>query len=191
MNRRFYPTTFAPTMALAAALSFASAGQGAAQSAGEGPKVGQWKTWHLASADEIAIPAPPADRSDQTKAELKELLQFQGRRSDSPALNGIATSWNGLAAVKRWTDVAIRIPSRLADVLIERRPSSAARSSTPMRLTGTRVRLTPASLARYARPSTSCRNSARMIPPRSGAANRRVAACHLGDSSRARASSTI
>jgi hypothetical protein len=35
-----------------------------------GPKVGQWQTWVLASGTEIQAPAPPAETSDQTKAEL-------------------------------------------------------------------------------------------------------------------------
>jgi hypothetical protein len=35
-----------------------------------GPKVGQWQTWVLASGTEIQVPAPPAETSDQTKAEL-------------------------------------------------------------------------------------------------------------------------
>ena len=35
-----------------------------------GPKVGQWKTWVLASGTEVQVPAPPAETSDQTKAEL-------------------------------------------------------------------------------------------------------------------------
>src|SRR5262249_37944350 len=34
-----------------------------------GPKVGQWKTWVLASGFEISVPAPPIETSDQTKAE--------------------------------------------------------------------------------------------------------------------------
>ncbi len=38
-----------------------------------GSKVGQWKTWVLAAGNEIQVPAPPADTSDQTKAELAEL----------------------------------------------------------------------------------------------------------------------
>ena len=44
-----------------------------------GPKVGQWKTWVLASGTEIQVPAPPAETSDQTKAELAELRQLEKR----------------------------------------------------------------------------------------------------------------
>jgi hypothetical protein len=76
----------------------------------EGAKVGNWKTWHVTSPDEITVPAPPSDTSDQTKTELNELRTLQARRLDSPALTALANSWNGIAAVQRWTDVAIRIP---------------------------------------------------------------------------------
>jgi hypothetical protein len=49
--------------------------------AGDGPKVGQWKTWVLASGTDISVPAPPADTSDQTRAELAELRQLHKERS--------------------------------------------------------------------------------------------------------------
>jgi type IV secretory pathway TrbL component len=37
-----------------------------------GPQVGQWRTWVLAAGTEIQAPAPPAETSDQTIAELAE-----------------------------------------------------------------------------------------------------------------------
>jgi hypothetical protein len=74
----------------------------------EGAHVGQWKTYHLASPDEITVPAPPADTSDQTKAELNELRLAQTLRS--PILNKVVENWDGLNAVKRWSDVGARIP---------------------------------------------------------------------------------
>jgi membrane-associated phospholipid phosphatase len=111
MHRRMFPMTFAAAMALAATLSIASAGQSAAQGtvAAEGPKVGQWKTWHLASADEIAIPAPPTDTSEQTKSEINELRRLQALRG--PIFNRAVESWSGLGAAKAWTDIAIRMPT--------------------------------------------------------------------------------
>ena len=51
--------------------------------ASDGPKVGQWKTWVLTSSTELQVPAPPAETSDQTKAELAELRQLQKERSPS------------------------------------------------------------------------------------------------------------
>jgi hypothetical protein len=73
-----------------------------------GAAVGQWKPWNLASVDEISVPAPPADTSDKTKAELDELRMVQSLRS--PILNAVAENWNGLNSVKRWTDAVIRLP---------------------------------------------------------------------------------
>src|SRR5436190_12745769 len=74
----------------------------------EGAQVGKWKTYHIASPDEISVPAPPADTSDQTKAELNELRFVQTVRS--PILNKVVDNWDGLNAVKRWSDVGARIP---------------------------------------------------------------------------------
>src|SRR5438093_3609891 len=54
----------------------------AAQAVDEGARVGTWKTWVLSSGTEIAVPAPPADNSDQTKKELDELRQLQAQRSE-------------------------------------------------------------------------------------------------------------
>jgi hypothetical protein len=48
--------------------------------ANNGSKVGQWKTWVLTSSTEIQVPAPPAETSDQTKAELAELRQLQAAK---------------------------------------------------------------------------------------------------------------
>src|SRR5438094_7149428 len=43
----------------------------------EGAKVGTWKTWNIASPDEITVPQRADDASDQTKAELNELRLLQ------------------------------------------------------------------------------------------------------------------
>jgi membrane-associated phospholipid phosphatase len=79
------------------------------QQVDEGAKVGTWKTWNLASADEITVPAPPADTSDQTKAEITELRLLQTVRG--PAFNRAVESWAGLGATKAWTDLALRVPT--------------------------------------------------------------------------------
>jgi hypothetical protein len=70
----------------------------------DGPKVGQWKTWVLASVSEIQVPAPPADTSDQTKAELAELRQLQKERS--PSANTAIQYYNAAPATQRWHDLA-------------------------------------------------------------------------------------
>jgi membrane-associated phospholipid phosphatase len=69
-----------------------------------GPKVGQWKTWVLASGTEIQVPAPPAETSDQAKAELAELRQLQKERS--PITNTAIQYYNAVPATQRWHDLA-------------------------------------------------------------------------------------
>src|SRR5262245_41997331 len=75
--------------------------------AGDGTKVGQWKTWVLASGREIHVPAPPADTSDQTKAELTELRQLQKERS--PITNTAIQYYNAVPATQRWHDLALTL----------------------------------------------------------------------------------
>src|SRR6266581_1857000 len=69
-----------------------------------GPKVGQWKTWVLAAGSEIQVPAPTAETSDQTKAELAELRQLQKERS--PSANTAIQYYNAVPATQRWHDLA-------------------------------------------------------------------------------------
>jgi hypothetical protein len=69
-----------------------------------GPKVGQWKTWVLAAGNEIQVPTPPADTSDQTTAELAELRQLQKERS--PSVNTAIQYYNAVPATQRWHDLA-------------------------------------------------------------------------------------
>ena len=72
-----------------------------------GPKVGQWKTWVLASGNEIQVPAPPAETSDQTTAELAELRQLQKERS--PSANTAIQYYNAVPATQRWHDLALAL----------------------------------------------------------------------------------
>ena len=74
---------------------------------GDGAKVGQWKTWVLASGAEIPVPAPPAETSDQTKAELTELRQLQKERS--PIANTAIQYYNAVPATQRWHDLAFAL----------------------------------------------------------------------------------
>jgi len=75
--------------------------------ASDGPKVGQWKTWVLASGHEIEVPAPPADTSDQTNAELAELRRLQQERS--PMANTAIQYYNAVPATQRWHDLALAL----------------------------------------------------------------------------------
>jgi membrane-associated phospholipid phosphatase len=66
----------------------------------DGAKVAHWKTWVLASGSEIAVPAPPADNSDQTRKELDELRQLQAQRD---AMGNTAIQfYNAVPATQRW-----------------------------------------------------------------------------------------
>jgi hypothetical protein len=72
-----------------------------------GPTVGQWKTWVLAAGTEIQVPAPPAETSDQTTAELAELRQLQQERS--PMANTAIQYYNAVPATQRWHDLALAL----------------------------------------------------------------------------------
>ncbi|MGH8066728.1 MAG: phosphatase PAP2 family protein [Candidatus Entotheonellia bacterium] len=72
-----------------------------------GPKVDQWKTWVLVAGTELQVPAPPADTSDQTKAELAELRQLQKARS--PSANTAIQYYNTVPATQRWHDLAFAL----------------------------------------------------------------------------------
>jgi membrane-associated phospholipid phosphatase len=72
-----------------------------------GPKVGQWKTWVLTSGNEIQVGAPPAETSDQTKAELAELRRLQKERS--PIANTAIQYYYAVPATQRWNDLAFAL----------------------------------------------------------------------------------
>ncbi len=73
----------------------------------DGPHVAQWKTWVLTSGTEIQVAAPPAETSDQTKAELAELRQLQKERS--PMTNTAIQYYNAVPATQRWHDLAFAL----------------------------------------------------------------------------------
>jgi membrane-associated phospholipid phosphatase len=72
--------------------------------------IGRWRTWVLTSGSELRPPAPPADRSAQTAAELTELRQLQAQRS--PITNTIIQFWNSGPATQRWTELALSMIQR-------------------------------------------------------------------------------
>src|SRR5262245_56383355 len=72
-----------------------------------GPQVGQWQTWVLTSGTEIQVPAPPAETSEQAKAELAELRQLQKERS--PSANTAIQYYNAVPATQRWHDLALAL----------------------------------------------------------------------------------
>jgi membrane-associated phospholipid phosphatase len=90
-------------------LAFAGflAGPATGEPVSDGPKVGQWKTWVLASVDEMQVPAPPAQSSDQTKAELAELRQLQKERT--PIANTAIQFYNAVPATQRWNELTFAL----------------------------------------------------------------------------------
>ena len=88
------------TLALLGALALPTSGEVLS----DGPQVGQWKTWVLTSSTDIQVPAPPAETSEQTTAELAELRQLQKERS--PSANTAMQYYNAVPATQRWHDLA-------------------------------------------------------------------------------------
>ena len=62
-----------------------------------------WRTWHLASADELRPTAPDAP----TAAEADELLDYQAKRSDETA--ALVQRWGSGPAVLAWTEVGLAL----------------------------------------------------------------------------------
>lgn len=87
-----------------------SAIRATANDAGGGAKVGEWKTWVLASSAEIQPPPPPADSSDQTAAELAELRRLQSQRDS--VTNTTIHYYNSVPATQRWTELTLSLVQR-------------------------------------------------------------------------------
>jgi membrane-associated phospholipid phosphatase len=101
-------SSFPPAAGLVLAAALVSvSGFAAADVVTGGAQVGQWKTWVLGSAAEIAVPAPPADSSDQTKKELDELRQLQAQRS--PVTDTAIQYYFAVPATQRWHDMALTV----------------------------------------------------------------------------------
>jgi len=74
---------------------------------GNSQQIGRWKTFVLSSGSEIAVPAPPAENSDEAKAELVALQQMQQERT---AIAHIAIQYyNAVPATQRWHDLAFAL----------------------------------------------------------------------------------
>jgi membrane-associated phospholipid phosphatase len=94
-------------VALAASFSPLALPASGQASKSEGAQVGKWKTYVLSSGSEIAVPAPPADNSTQTQADLAELRELQAIRS--PITNRVVNSWNTVPATQPWTEMTISL----------------------------------------------------------------------------------
>lgn len=76
----------------------------------QGARIGQWRTWVLATGSELRPPAPPADSSAQTAAELAELRQLQAQRTD--VTNTAIQYWNSGPVTQRWTEMTLSLIAR-------------------------------------------------------------------------------
>jgi membrane-associated phospholipid phosphatase len=65
-----------------------------------------WKPWHLTSANQFRLAAPPSAKSATTKRELAQLRRFQKQRT-AKRLAAIK-KWNGQLAVLPWTDMFLQ-----------------------------------------------------------------------------------
>jgi membrane-associated phospholipid phosphatase len=72
--------------------------------------VGGWRTWVLATGNEIRPAAPPADGSPQTAQEIAELRQLEAQRTE---ITGTTIQyWNGVPAPQRWTEMTLALIAR-------------------------------------------------------------------------------
>src|SRR3954469_18503511 len=117
-----------------------------------------WPEGKPVDSEPTATPVPrSASAATGTSAGYTHTAAHDGISGrDGSGTTALAHRWRTLpevsepsSVVRSIIDVAMRMPSRLADVLIERLPSAAARSSTPTRLTGVSVRLMGMSLTRF------------------------------------------
>src|SRR3954451_18493557 len=109
-----------------------------------------WPAGKPVATEATATPVPrSASAATGTSAGYTHTAAHEGISGrDGSGTTALAHRWRTLpgvsepsSVVRSIIDVAMRMPSRLAVVLIERFPSAAARSSTPMRLTGVSERL--------------------------------------------------
>ncbi len=85
------------------------------------PSAGGWKTWVLASPDQVAVPPPPAAESPASKSERAELLRLAKART--PAMIRSAEAWNRQPAMDPWMNVNFELVANRA-----KNPPSASRA---------------------------------------------------------------
>jgi len=65
-----------------------------------------WKPWHLTSASQFRLAAPPAAKSATTKQELAQLIRLQ--RSRTPAMRLAIKKWTRQSTILPWTDMLLQ-----------------------------------------------------------------------------------
>ncbi len=67
-----------------------------------------WKPWLLTSADQFRLKSPPAAKSAQTKAELKQLLRRQKTRSTASS-KALIKKWCSQPAAVPWVELELKL----------------------------------------------------------------------------------
>jgi hypothetical protein len=93
------------TAALAAVLVTASAAAAHPVEA----DVGQWHTFVVRPGAAIDVPAPPRNRSAETRAELATLEADQAARETSPAIQAAIAKWDAQPALAPWTQKTLAL----------------------------------------------------------------------------------
>ena len=77
---------------------------------GAEPSAGTWKPWVLASADEIAVPAPPAEGSAAAKRDAAQLAAAMKART--PRQESIARRYSAAPVVEGWLGQTMELVAR-------------------------------------------------------------------------------
>ena len=72
-------------------------------------KAGDWKTWVLASPDQIKVPAPPKDGSTEAKAEVAELKDLATKRTQQ--VTDDAHHWSDYPSLEPWVRESMQLVS--------------------------------------------------------------------------------
>ncbi len=111
----------AATLVAAAALAMAACGDddettgAAAARSGElraEPTAGSWKTWVVASPEQIAVAAPPGAGSAKARADLEEVQRLAEDRT--PQVRDAVERWSGPNPAEPWTQTAFEFVSKSA-----------------------------------------------------------------------------
>jgi membrane-associated phospholipid phosphatase len=72
-------------------------------------RAGTWKTWVLASPDQVKVPAPPKAGSDAAKAEVAELKDLAAKRT--PQVEADAHHWSDYPSLEPWVKENMQLVS--------------------------------------------------------------------------------
>jgi membrane-associated phospholipid phosphatase len=98
------------TLVLAAAAVAGCGDSGDAASSGAERTAGSWKTWTLASASEIRVPAPPTGDSPRARRDAAEAEQAVKARTASP--EKLARQYRAAPVVEPWLEQTMELVAR-------------------------------------------------------------------------------